>query len=59
MISLVPGAMAKLAEEPRPCVLIGNTRDIPNEELHIGMPVKIVYEDIPGEDVTLWRFGPQ
>ena len=51
--------MAKLAEEPRACLVLGNTRGIPNEDLHIGMPVKIVYEDIPDEDVTLWRFGPR
>jgi len=51
--------LAKLVEEPRACVVIGNTRGIPNEELEIGLPVKIIYEDIPGEDVTLWRFGPR
>src|SRR3954469_21757567 len=50
--------MRKLAEEPRACVVIGNTRGIANDDLHIGMPVKIVYEDIADEDVTLWRFGP-
>ena len=51
--------MAKLEEEPRACVVLGNTRGIANEDLHIGMPVKIVYEDIPDEDITLWRFGPR
>jgi uncharacterized OB-fold protein len=51
--------MAKLVEEPRACVVIGNTRGVANEDLHIGMPVKITYEDIPDEDVTLWRFGPR
>ena len=50
--------MAKLAEEPRACIVLGNTRGIPNEALHVGMPIRIVYEDVPGEDVTLWRFGP-
>ena len=51
--------MAKLAEEPRPLLVLGNTRGIPNGDLEIGVPVRIVYEDIPGEDVTLWRFGPR
>ncbi len=51
--------MAKLAEEPRPLLVLGNTRGIPNGNLEIGLPVKIVYEEIPGEDVTLWRFGPR
>lgn len=51
--------MAKLVEEPRACIVLGNTREIANEDLHVGMPVRIVYEDIPDEDVTLWRFGPR
>jgi len=50
--------VAQLAESPLDCLVIGNTRGIPNEELEIGKPVKIVFEDIPDEDVTLWRFGP-
>src|SRR5579875_1350165 len=41
--------MAKLVEKPRPCIVVGNTRGIPNEDLTVGLPVKIVYEDIPGE----------
>jgi uncharacterized OB-fold protein len=51
--------MGKLVEEPQACIVLGNTRDIANEDLHVGMPIRIVYEDIPGEDVTLWRFGPR
>ncbi|HLG67729.1 MAG TPA: OB-fold domain-containing protein [Acidimicrobiales bacterium] len=51
--------MAKLVEEPRPCIVLGNTRGIANEDLFVGMPLRIVYEDVPGEDVTLWRFGPR
>jgi uncharacterized OB-fold protein len=50
--------MAKLVEEPRPCIVLGNTRGIDNDELAVDMPVRIVYEDIDGEDITLWRFGP-
>ncbi|HLY82035.1 MAG TPA: OB-fold domain-containing protein [Acidimicrobiales bacterium] len=50
--------MAKLAEEPRACIVLGNTRGIPNEDIHVGMPLQITYEEIPGEDVTMWRFGP-
>jgi uncharacterized OB-fold protein len=50
--------MAKLVEEPRACIVLGNTRGIPNEALEIGLPLKIVYEEIPGEDITMWRFGP-
>jgi uncharacterized OB-fold protein len=51
--------LAKLAEEPRACIVIGNTLGLANEELEIGRPVRIVYEDIEGEDDTLWRFGPR
>jgi uncharacterized OB-fold protein len=50
--------MAKLAEEPRACIVLGNTRGVPNEDIHVGMPLQITYEEIPGEDVTMWRFGP-
>jgi uncharacterized protein len=50
--------MAKLTEQPRDCIVLANTQGIPNEELYVGMPVRIVYEDIPGEDLTLYRFGP-
>jgi uncharacterized OB-fold protein len=48
--------LAKLVEEPRPMIVVGNTVDTPNESLRIGLPLEIVYEDIPGEDVTLYRF---
>ena len=39
----VPYAMAlgKLAEQPRACIVLGNRVGIPNEDLHIGMPVKM------------------
>lgn len=54
-----PIVMAKLIEGPRACIVLGNTRGIPNDSLEVGMPLTMVYEDIPGEDVTLWRFGPR
>jgi uncharacterized OB-fold protein len=50
--------VVKLAESPRDLLVIGNTRGIPNEDIKIGLPVKIVFEDIPDEDITMWRFGP-
>ena len=37
-------------------VVLGNVVDTPHHSLEIGMPMKIVYEDIPSEDITLWRF---
>lgn len=51
--------LGKLVEEPRACVVLANTRDIPNDDLHVGMPIRIVFEDIPDEDITLYRFGPR
>ena len=50
--------LAKLAEEPRPMIVLGNTVGIAPDELSIGMPLQIAYEDIPDEDITLWRFAP-
>jgi uncharacterized protein len=49
-------ALVELAERPRSIVLLGNVVDVAEEELRIGMPMTIVYEDIPDEDITLWRF---
>jgi uncharacterized OB-fold protein len=50
--------LAKLEEEPRSCIVIGNTLGIANEDLRIGLPLKIVFEKVPDEDVTIFRFGP-
>ena len=49
--------LLELEERPRSLVVLGNTIDIDPEELKIGMPMKIVYEDIPGEDITMYRFA--
>jgi len=32
--------------------------DCPLEEARIGMPVRVAYTDIEGEDVTLYSFVP-
>lgn len=49
-------ALMELEERPRSLVVLGNIIDVPDGEIEIGMPLKIIFEDIPGEDVTLWRF---
>ncbi|GAB3275465.1 Zn-ribbon domain-containing OB-fold protein [Kineosporia babensis] len=46
---------AALVEDPTACVVLANTTGIAPEDLHIGMEVSIAFEDIPGEDITLWR----
>jgi uncharacterized OB-fold protein len=50
-------ALVELVERPRSLVVLGNIVSVPHDQLHIGMPMKIVYEDIANEDITLWRFG--
>lgn len=50
--------LAKLAEEPRPSIVMGNLVDCDVEDITIGMPLKVVYEDIDDEDITMYRFAP-
>ena len=50
--------LAKLAEEPRPCIVTSNLVNADLASIKIGMPIKVVYEDIPEEDVTMYRFAP-
>lgn len=40
----------------RSVVVIGNIVDVPHEDLKVGMPLRMTFKDIPGEDVTLWQF---
>jgi uncharacterized OB-fold protein len=50
--------LAKLGEEPRSLIVTGNLIGIDPAQVTIGMPIKVVYEDIPEEDITLYRFAP-
>ena len=47
-------AFVELAEGPR---LISNVVGVPNERLHIGMPVEVVFEDV-GPHTSLPKFRP-
>jgi uncharacterized OB-fold protein len=52
-------AIAKLAEQPRSLLVLANmVSDVAPDDVRIGMPVRIVYEDIPGEDFTMYKFAP-
>lgn len=51
--------LAKLAEEPRGCIVLGNTVGIDTADLYVGMPLKIVFETVPDEDVTIFRFAAE
>ncbi|MBO0728679.1 MAG: OB-fold domain-containing protein [Acidimicrobiaceae bacterium] len=50
--------LAKLAEEPRSLIVTGNLIGVDPAEVKIGMPIQVVYEDVPQEDVTVYRFAP-
>jgi len=47
-------AFIELAEGPR---LISNVVGVPNERLHIGAPVEVLFEDV-GPDTSLPKFRP-
>jgi uncharacterized protein len=50
--------LAKLSEEPRPCIVLANLIGCDPDAVRIGMPLKVVYEDIAEEDITMYRFAP-
>jgi len=47
----------ELDESPRPLLVMTNFVGCAAEDLRIDMRVKVEYEDIAGEDVTLYRFA--
>jgi len=50
--------LAELEERPRPMLVLAQLVDSPLDEVRIGMPVRVGYTDIEGEDVTLYSFVP-
>jgi uncharacterized OB-fold protein len=50
--------LAKLVEHPRPCIVTSNLINADIASIEMGMPIKVVYEDIPEEDITMFRFAP-
>jgi uncharacterized OB-fold protein len=50
--------LAELEEHPRPMLVLAQLVDSPLDEVRIGMPVRVGYTDIEGEDVTLYSFVP-
>jgi uncharacterized OB-fold protein len=52
-------ALAELAEQPRPCLVLANLVDCSLEDVHVGMPLQIAFQDIPGEDLTMYRWAPR
>jgi uncharacterized OB-fold protein len=51
--------LAKLAEEPRSCIVTGQLIECDPEDVHIGIPIEVVYEDVPEENFTMYRFAPR
>lgn len=49
--------LGKLAEAPRSLIVTATMVD-GVEDISIGMPIRIVYEDIPEEDFTIYKFAP-
>jgi hypothetical protein len=49
-------ALGELVEQPRPCLVLGNLMGIAAGDIRIGMPITIAYQDIPSEDITIWRW---
>jgi uncharacterized OB-fold protein len=50
--------MVELEEQPQPMIVLGQLDDCPLDQVRIGLPVSVTFHDIPGEDVTLYRFAP-
>ena len=52
-------ALGQLTEQPRPCNVLANLVGIDPYQVEIGMPVKIGYVEVPGEDITLYQWLPR
>lgn len=50
--------LARMAEEPRPMLVLAQLVNCAVDEVHIGMPVQVAFNDVDGEDVTLYSFVP-
>ena len=48
--------LGELTERPRPMLVLGNLVGTDPDQIRVGMPIQIAYQDIPGEDITLWRW---
>ena len=51
-------ALVEFPEGPRTPVVLGTMVDVDPDAVEVGMPVKVVYEEVPDENVTIWHFAP-
>jgi uncharacterized protein len=52
-------AYIELEERPRVMTVLANIVNVDPDQVHIGMPVEVTYDDIPGHEMTLYRFQPR
>jgi uncharacterized protein len=52
-------ALGQLAEQPRRCNVLANLVGIDPFQVEIGLPIKIGYVEVPGEDITLYQWLPR
>jgi uncharacterized OB-fold protein len=51
-------AAIELEERPLKCLVLSWVVNCSPEDVRIGMPVRMIFEDIPNEDFTLYKFEP-
>ena len=51
---VVPAGSVALAAVA--ALVLANLVGTDPDQVRVGMPIQIAYQDIPGEDVTLWRW---
>jgi len=51
--------LVEMAEKPQPMLVMANLVDCPLDRVQIGLAVQVVFDDIEGEGVTLYRFAPR
>ncbi len=49
-------ALGRLVEHPRPCLVLGVLVGTDPADVRIGMPIRIAYQAVTGEDITMWRW---
>jgi uncharacterized protein len=51
-------ALIELEERPRTLTVLSNIVGCDPDDVHIGMPVQVVFDDIPEHNITLYKFAP-
>jgi uncharacterized OB-fold protein len=50
-------ALIELDEKPRTVTVLSNIVGSEPKDIRIGMPVEVVFEDVPEHDITLYKFA--